>query len=60
MDSTDFKNFMHAQVDEIQKYIEKNSCGPDQTQTLAIQWARNFSEDFRQKWDGTNNTGKEY
>jgi hypothetical protein len=50
MDSTEFRNFMYAQVAEMCNYI--NSLGgSDPDQVLAHEWAGARSEKFRQKWN---------
>jgi hypothetical protein len=53
MDSTEFKNFMHAQVKEIQAFIKANG-GFDPDQSLAIEWTQTCSEEFRTQWDASN------
>jgi len=49
MDSTSFKGFMHAQVQEMQRYITAHGGDPDHS--LAIKWAETLSEGFRGEWD---------
>ena len=65
MDSTEFRDFMHAQVREMQGYIKTNG-GQGLDQKLSHEWAKTCSETFRRRWDASkHNTdssvfGKEF
>ena len=50
MDSTSvFRDFMHAEVEEIKKYIQSKG-GDSSDQELAMEWIWDHSAMFRKKW----------